>query len=48
MGTVFQGLALSIAVCMIHAAITRNTRLLQGGVPLLALFVLLSLPSIFS
>ena len=48
MGTVFQALALSIAVCMAHAAITRNFRLLQGGAPLLAVFLLLALPSIFS
>lgn len=36
MDTLFLAIALSIAVCMAHAAITRRWNLVQGGVPLLA------------
>jgi hypothetical protein len=43
MGTLFLAIALSIAVCMLHAAITRRWSLVQGGVPLLAGAALLAL-----
>jgi hypothetical protein len=48
MGTVFLALALSIAVCMIHAAATRRFHLVQGGAPLLVIALLLALPSLLS
>jgi hypothetical protein len=37
------GLALSVLGCMLHAAFNRRWSTLQGGVPLLVVFVLLTL-----
>jgi hypothetical protein len=43
MGTLFLAIALSIAVCMVHAAVTRRWSLVQGGAPLLAVALVLAL-----
>ena len=43
MDTLFQAIALSIAVCLVHAAITRRWRLVQGGAPLLGIALALAL-----
>jgi hypothetical protein len=43
MDTLFQAIALSIALCLLHAVITQRWRLVQGGVPLLAIALVLAL-----
>lgn len=41
--TLFLALAISILACMIHAAVKRRWHLVEGGAPLLALTLLLTL-----
>jgi len=37
------GLSVAVVGCMIHAAVNRRWPVIQGGVPLLAVFALLTL-----
>ena len=43
METLFQAIALSVGVCMAHAAIRGRWRLVQGGAPILGVALLLVL-----
>jgi hypothetical protein len=43
METLFLAIAVSVAICMAHAAITRRWRLVEGGAPILGVAVLLAI-----